>query len=384
MKFAIVVIGYNRVDSISRLLESLKKAEYCGDTIDLIISIDNSGTDQVEIVARDTEWICGEKKIYTYEARQGLRKHILGCGRFLDEYDAIAVLEDDIIVSPSFYEYMREAVSFYKDDRNIAGISLYGYSINENNMLPFKADYSEFDTYFIQYASSWGQIWMKDQWQAFYNWYLQNSEEFLDAEHIPYNVSSWPKTSWKKYHIKYCIENNKFFVYPYMSLSTCYSDAGQHTFETSIALQTQLLYTYKKGYNFAPLSADNAVKYDAFFERVLPRDECLLSIPYRDICMDLYGFRRSWLGKRYVISTKDIGYKIVSTFGGVFEPQERNVMQNVPGNLFFLYDMSEKMQHKQKLGYEHIYRYHVFANKKNLIYELLREKFRTIIRKMLK
>lgn len=384
MKLAIVVIGYNRVDSISRLLESLKKAEYCGDTVDLIISIDNSGTDQVEILARDTDWTYGEKKIYTYEARQGLRKHILGCGRFLDEYDAIAVLEDDIIVSPSFYEYMREAVSFYKDDRNIAGISLYGYSINENNMLPFTAEYSEFDTFFIQYASSWGQIWMRDQWQAFYNWYLQNSEEFLEAEHIPHNVSSWPKTSWKKYHIKYCIENNKFFVYPYMSLSTCYSDAGQHTFETSITLQTQLLYTDKKNYFFAPLSADNAVKYDAFFERILPESECLFDIPYSDICLDLYGFGRNLLGKRFLITPKKIENKVVSSFGAVFEPQERNIIQNVQGSVFFLYDTLKTARVKKEKGAEFTYRYHVFSNKKDLIYELLREKVRTLIRKILK
>ena len=380
LKLAIVVIGYNRKDSISRLLESLKNAEYCGDTVDLIISIDNSGTDLVERVAKKADWPFGEKKIYTYNERQGLRKHILGCGRFLNEYDAIAVLEDDIIVSPAFYEYMREATCFYGDDDNVAGLSLYSYLVNENNMLPFRADYSEYDTYFIQYASSWGQIWMKRQWNDFYKWYLDNSEEFENAEHIPHNVSSWPTTSWKKYHIKYCIEKGKYFAYPYMSMTTCFSDAGEHTQSTSIMLQTQLLYSHKSNYHFAPLSAENTVIYDAFFERVLPGNKLISSILMKDICFDLYGFERGLLGKRYIISPRLKNNRVVASFGAVLEPQERNVIQNVPGNEFFLYDTQEKARSPKKKGYEYAYRHRIFLHRVNIVKELIRSIISSLLR----
>ncbi|MCR4648552.1 MAG: glycosyltransferase family 2 protein [Lachnospiraceae bacterium] len=380
MKLAIVVIGYNRVNSFSRLMNSILRAEYCGDIVDLIISIDNSGKDDVENVAKSINWDHGEKRIITFEERQGLKKHILGCGKYLDEYDAIAVLEDDIAVSPAFYQYMKESVAFYKDSSEIAGISLYGYAINENNKYPFRADYSEYDTYFIQFASSWGQIWMKSQWKEFYNWYLTNDEKFGDTESIPYFVTTWPDTSWKRYHIKYCIEKDKYFAYPYMALSTCFSEDGQNTNEASIILQTQLLYEFKSNYHFAPFDSNSCAKYDAFFERVLPENRNLCGIPFGEICMDLYGYGRTQ-NKRYVISPQELGFKVCASFGAVLEPQERNVLQGITGNVFFLYDTQTESKFSKKEGLEFTYRYHVFTNRKTLIKEWAKKKVFCKLRK---
>ena len=73
-KLAILAIGYNRVDSISRLLESLNVANYGGDQVPLIISIDNSGSDDVEKYANQFLWKHGEKIVKTYPERLGLRK----------------------------------------------------------------------------------------------------------------------------------------------------------------------------------------------------------------------------------------------------------------------------------------------------------------------
>ena len=52
-KIAIVVIGYNRINSIKRLLLSLENAYYDNDNIDLIISIDKSDTDIIETYVSD-------------------------------------------------------------------------------------------------------------------------------------------------------------------------------------------------------------------------------------------------------------------------------------------------------------------------------------------
>ena len=120
MGYAIVAIGYNRVNSIKRLLESLLRADYLNDKVDLIISIDNSGTTSVEEYAANMEWPFGNKIIKTYPKRMGLRNHILTCGDYVEGYDGIAVFEDDIFVAPTFYSFMKQAVEFYKDDDNVA------------------------------------------------------------------------------------------------------------------------------------------------------------------------------------------------------------------------------------------------------------------------
>jgi Glycosyl transferase family 2. len=216
-KYAIVVIGYNRPVSMQRLLNSLSQGIYGNDKITLIISIDNSGTDEVKKCADIFFWKFGEKKIVVYPKKQGLRQHILHCGDFLYDYDAIAVLEDDIVVAPGFYTYMKETVKKYHDNDQIAGISLYNHLWNVHVNMPFEPVPTIYDTYFFQFAQSWGQIWMKKQWFDFQKWYKQNREEFGEINGVPESVCGWPSSSWLKYHIRYCVEKDKYFVYPYKS-----------------------------------------------------------------------------------------------------------------------------------------------------------------------
>ena len=113
MDYGIIVVAYNRVKSVRRLLDSLKHVEYFGEKVDLIVSIDNSGNTDVEDYVKNFNWTYGEIIIRTFEQRQGLKNHILSCGAYLEKYDAIAVFEDDVIVSPAFYSFMRETVPFY-------------------------------------------------------------------------------------------------------------------------------------------------------------------------------------------------------------------------------------------------------------------------------
>ena len=108
--YALVVIGYNRIPGMLRLLESIEHAEYGNDQVTLIVSLDNCGDSGPEEAAKSFRWTHGEKIVRTFPERQGLRNHILSCGDFLKEYDAIAVLEDDLLVSPAYYQYMKQAV----------------------------------------------------------------------------------------------------------------------------------------------------------------------------------------------------------------------------------------------------------------------------------
>lgn len=131
-KIGILTIGYNRANNLLRLLNSINAATFPTDDVDLLISIDNSGTKDVENAANSFKWLHGRKKIYTYPERLGLRKHILKCGDFLDFYDALVVLEDDLVVAPSFYMYVLMTVNKYIENNNIAGISLYTHLWNHN------------------------------------------------------------------------------------------------------------------------------------------------------------------------------------------------------------------------------------------------------------
>lgn len=356
-KYALIAIGYNRADKMQRLLKSLQGACYGTDDVTLIISIDNSGTDAVENVANSFLWTHGPKRVITYSERQGLKNHILHCGNLVIGYDALAVFEDDVVASVGFYQYMKNAVEKYGSDPRIAGISLYNHLWNVHVSVPFEPAFSQYDAYFLQFAQSWGQIWMKDQWLAFAAWYEKHKEEPEPQENIPYDVTGWPKTSWLKYHIKYCIETDKYFVYPYKALSTCFSDIGEHCWEQDSHLQVPMLATSKKEYCLPSLDDADAVKYDAFFERVFCEGQ-IAGIDVKDICIDLYGFRKGYMGKRYVLTTRRLPYRCVKTFGMELRPQEMNAVYDMPGEDFFLYDLSQsEPQNKRAKNGLRVFRY---------------------------
>lgn len=360
---AIVVVAYNRPDGMLRLLRSLEKADYLDESVPLIISIDHSGVSEVEEAAKAFQWSHGEKKIRTFETRQGLRKHILSCGEFLETYDALVVLEDDLIVSPFFYFYVRQSVDTYSDQKQIAGISLYAPVTNWNAELPFIPEHGASDAYFMQYAQSWGQIWLKDAWKSFMDWYAIHGEDpkegspakeslikksTVSGSDIPLWVTTWKDTSWLKYHITYCIRENIYFVYPYVSLTTCFSDAGQHSEKTSTMFQTPLLGEKKESFILPELS-ERAIRYDGFFERegleqYLDINGKTLKEDGKRVTADLYGRKQVFDGFDYVVSMRELPFEKVRSFGLQLRPHDANVVYQIPGEELFLYDLHRPLQ----------------------------------------
>ena len=378
-KFAAVVIGYNRIPGMLRLLESLENADYGDDELTLIISLDNCGSSEPEEAANAFVWSHGKKIVRTFPERQGLRNHILSCGEFLNEYDAIAVLEDDIIVSPGYYQYMKQAVECYKENIDIAGISLYSHKMNVNIDLPFVPEPDGYDVFFMQFAQSWGQIWMKEQWFAFRDWYYAHAEEPIEADNVPAFVANWPKTSWLKYHIKYCIAENKYFVYPYQALTTCFSDAGEHFKETNTVYQIPLVRKAVKSYQFCE-QIKAGVCYDAFFERQgLGK---YLGIEEQELCTDIYGIKENKEGKRYWLTREAKNYQILKKFDLCMSPHECNVIYGIEGECIFLYDtfvekaVSKNIKNKNYLTVSYYYNL-------NARWKLLQDYFVTKIKRKL-
>ena len=261
MKIAICIIAYNRINSLKRLLRSLSNAFYGEDKVPLIISIDKSDHNEVFEYAENFEWAYGDKQVILQAKRLGLRNHVLKCGDLLNDFDALIVLEDDVSVAQSFYFYAKQCAEKYKDDDEIAGISLYNFPLNYHNLLPFQPLQTNSDIYLMQCAQSWGQVWMKKQWKDFMDWYYKHDDDFGELPHLPRSICNWPRTSWLKYHTRYCIECNKYFIYPYVSLSTNNADVGVHYAQKSSLFQSSMLYGKKTTFKLNP-----QVRYDAFFE----------------------------------------------------------------------------------------------------------------------
>ena len=332
----LVVVGYNRPDSIRRILGSLERADYDYEDIRLVVSIDHSGMEEVVRTAEECVWSHGSKEVFYRPERLGLRKHIISCGDMTEKYGAVMILEDDLFVSPDFYNYAMQALERYGDDPRIAGISLNTKRELLESPYPFFPLHTGYDVYFQQFASSWGQVWNRRMWADFKEWYEQN-QTLPRNVNVPLTVLNYPETSWAKFYQTYVVEKNKFYVFSYDSLTTNFGDAGEHFNHDSSAFQSVLFYG-KKEYRMPAF--EDGVKYDIFGEPLgLGK---VLEVPEEELTCDFWGRKQEASYKRYLLTCCRRPYKAVKQFSMCMKPMELNVMEQIPGKEITLYDTSAK------------------------------------------
>lgn len=357
---AIVVVAYNRKNSLKRLLQSLAAAKFESyNNVPIVISIDKGGDSSIVEVAQNFVWKYGEKHIITHKENLGLRNHIISCGNLTTSFSSVIILEDDLLVSPYFYDYAVKAQSCYESEPNISGISLYSYDFNEYAEANFKPLDDGYDNYFVQTASSWGQLWTQEQWAGFRSWYDNHaSDPWNLSDPLPQSVIQWPQTSWKKYFIKYMVAQNKYFVYPRTSLTTNYGDAGTNHKGKSHNYQVPLLLGIRN-YNFSDFKNSLSI-YDAYYELdsavVKQMNSALGSFDFE---LDLYGTKNiKKVKSEYLISIRDCN-RCEQAYGIKLVPQELNILYATEGQFFSLgktTNFAEQAAHKKALQLKHLHK----------------------------
>ena len=329
---AIVVVAFNRENSFRRILRSLAEANYQS-TVTLVISIDNNGVNNhIARIADDFEWKHGEKRVIYHPKHMGLRNHVLSCGDMVYEFGSILVLEEDIYVSPVFYEYACRVAEFYNHDKRIAGVSLFALPYVEGHKLPFTPVMDGNDVFFIQTAGSIGQIWNIDQWSAFRKWY-DTKPELEEIHGMSQIIKNWPTHSWKKYFVGYMIVHNKYFVFPKKSYVTNFTDSGTNMIVKSFSLQVPLQLK-KSDTQFVNIEESNAV-YDAYTEILPDRINRLTDILQKyDYDVDLYG-KKDYFTKPMILTTRTCKNRILG-FDRNMKPHEMNIIMNIEGSVISL------------------------------------------------
>lgn len=337
----IVVIGYNRPNSIRRLLQSIEDAYYPAEGVTLIVSIDHSDNQsQVLAAAQSVKWSHGEVKYVCREDRMGLKKHVISCGDYSLEYGAAIILEDDLVVSRNFYDYAYQALNHYDEFDEIAGISLYSFLWNGYANYQFIPLYNGYDVYFGQFSISWGQCWTRKQWSSFKQWYADEASSPVVDMRLPELIELYGEKSWGKYFAKYIVNANKFYVVPYNPLSTNCSEVGEHSSIGNNTFQVPLAYGEHKRYSFPNMKS--AVKYDMFAERIFDDDMVIHGIPASKVCFDINGLHRDAVGKQFILTCKKISnVECLASYGMVLKPIECNVEYAVDGDGIYLYQFED-------------------------------------------
>ena len=231
----IILFVYARPIHTKRMIESLIENKQAKES-DLYIFSDSAKKDKdkenVEQVREVIRYIQQQHyfksvKIIESKENKGLAKSVIeGVNEIINKNNKVIVLEDDLIVSNTFLEYMNNALGFYENEENIWSISGYNLPIE------IPSDYNK-DVYLGYRGCSWGWATWKDRWNRV-DWNVKDYAKFkhnyksrkrfnfggpdmsqmLDAQ-MEGKINSWA--------IRWCYEQakeNKYTIYPVKSLVT--------------------------------------------------------------------------------------------------------------------------------------------------------------------
>ena len=335
-RVAIVAVGYNRYKSLKRLLDSVESASYPVDNVPLVISIDCSGDESVYKLARDFKWSHGDKYVnIESEGRLGLVKHIYQCAGLTKVFRAIILLEDDLFVSPFFYSYVLQTLDKYGGCPVVAQIALYHNETNGFVGHPYPKVNDGYDVFLAQSTCSWGQCWNERMWDDFCEWRDSVcNDELINAQDMPATIKGWTR-AWSRYFNAFLLHQKRYVLYPQVSLTTNFSDAGEHGNDNNNVVQVNL---QQGDFLYRMPDIEAIQRYDSF-----GNNESLyewLSMSPQDTCLDIFGNHEK-KNQRYIISTRHLPYQVIKTFALNLRPIELNVKYDIPGKGLYLYDTLE-------------------------------------------
>ncbi|WP_158174567.1 hypothetical protein [Grimontia hollisae] len=267
MKGLITIVCYNRISELKRLLSCLSQTEIKGLKIDLVISIDKSDKQgRIHSLCENYKWLWGDKTIICRETNLGLKSHVIQCMSLVDGYDFNVVLEDDLLISPYFLDYIKECLSI-ENSVDIGMYSLYSYNKKESDKTPFYPLVDSFDAFYVQFPSSWGFFITKEQWDNFEIFLKDYDCDFFEDDSVPSYVSSWSASSWKKHFCRYLVMNNKQVLFPRYSLTSNSGADGSHESDIG-SLYSVPLVLGKRNWRIPSLKESFSI-YDVNFELML-------------------------------------------------------------------------------------------------------------------
>jgi hypothetical protein len=172
----VCLFTYNRPDETTQTVKALKK-NYLAPQSDLYVFSDGpknaSAAPGVEKVREFINRLSGFRSVTLFESEtnKGLADSIIsGVSQIINRHGRVIVVEDDLVSSPNFLDFMNGALDFYSINDRV--FSLSGYSMDLPSLRDYPADF-----YAGYRASSWGWATWKDRWEGV-DWEVKGYDRF--------------------------------------------------------------------------------------------------------------------------------------------------------------------------------------------------------------
>lgn len=169
----IAVFGFNRPNHLLRTLAALS-ANVGAKNSPLFLFIDGPRNDEDKQLIHECLEISSNFQnqfssfdVHKQDSNQGLARSIIsGVSKVLENYSTVIVVEDDLVTSKLFLDFMNRGLKAYELNPEVA--SIHGF------VTPFKKPLSQ--PFFMRGADCWGWATWRDRWKLF----NPNGRELLD------------------------------------------------------------------------------------------------------------------------------------------------------------------------------------------------------------
>ena len=164
----IVLFCYNRPEHTRQTLQALSE-NILADKSRLYIFCDGPKPEadenqfrkikEVQEIAKSKNW-CSEVEVIQQQSNKGLANSVIeGVTQIVNQYGKVIVLEDDLITSKYFLEYMNTALEKYKEEMKVMQVS--------GHQFPVKQWKKKQEALFLPFTTSWGWATWKRAWDCF-------------------------------------------------------------------------------------------------------------------------------------------------------------------------------------------------------------------------
>ncbi len=260
----IILFVYARPIETQKTIEALSK-NYLAKETEIIVFSDGPKTpnleDAVSSVRKIVKSITGFKgvRIIEREKNLGLGNSIIsGVTEVFKTYNKIIVLEDDLITSANFLNFLNSSLNEYEQNKRVFSVTGYTYQMNIEEKY-------QFDNYFSPRCESlgwgtWKDRWIKADWDIKdFKIFLKNKSELKKFDKIGSDLigmllrqrlgklDSWA-VRWCYTHFK----NDALCSYPIISKIVHIGEGGEATHVKSQVkiLTTEIDQQLKTEYNF--------------------------------------------------------------------------------------------------------------------------------------
>ena len=252
------ILTYNRLQSLQRLLQSLVHANYTGDRIHLDISIDHPSTHASTIQYQQWQQLNNYLHSQSFHWPHGSltiiqqKKHIGLLGQWTHDtnHNEIQIFfEDDLVVAPSFYLFIKEAIQYYYLNESNYDSRMFGLSLQHQHTvlgqttgqrlpsIPSRLNQSGSPLFFkyqllgkfisIFYSllvlflkGTWGTVFFPKHWQMFLKWMSSMKLDDVQSGCTPCLMSTeWWMTRyntgrmWTPWFIRFAFQQGWYSLY---------------------------------------------------------------------------------------------------------------------------------------------------------------------------